>query len=184
MAPNRGKNPNVTTRRRVPPEAAPESEEAPPQPSPPRGEGEVAVPKDTYLRLAADFENFRKRARQDQLDTVQYATAILVERLLPVVDDLHRSLEHAPPEVDEGWLKGLQLTLQKLDEVLAGVGVSRIEAIGVPFDPKVHEAIGSAESAEHPDDTVIDELRPGYRLHDRVLRPALVRVSRQPAPTG
>ena len=145
--------------------------------------GEV-VAKDTYLRLAADFENYKKRARQDQMDTVQYATGTLVERLLPVVDDLHRSLEHAPPEVDEKWLKGVQLTLQKLDEALEGVGVSRIQAMGARFDPKVHEAIGSEESAEFPDDTVIDELRPGYRLHDRVLRPALVRVSRQPAPTG
>ena len=118
------------------------------------------------------------------MDTVQYATATLVERLLPVVDDLHRSLEHAPPEVDERWLKGVQLSLQKLDQVLEAVGVSRIQAIGARFDPTFHEAIGSEESAEHPDDTVIDELRPGYRLHDRVLRPALVRVSRQPAPTG
>jgi molecular chaperone GrpE len=181
----------VTTRKRVPPEETEaEADHVPlPRPaggtSPPSGEeSPVSVPKDTYLRLAADFENYRKRARQEQLDTVQYATATLVERLLPVVDDLHRSLEHAPPEVDEKWLKGVQLTLQKLDEALEGVGVSRIQAIGARFDPKVHEAIGSAESVEYPDDTVIDELRPGYRLHDRVLRPALVRVSRQPAPTG
>ena len=171
----------------MPPEEAP-ADDVPHRPaqaqatSPPSGE-ESSIPKDTYLRLAADFENFKKRARQEQMDTVQYATGTLVERLLPVVDDLHRSLEHAPPEVDEKWLKGVQLTLQKLDEALAGVGVSRIEAIGVRFDPKVHEAIGSAESAEFPDDTVIDELRPGYRLHDRVLRPALVRVSRQPHPS-
>ena len=114
------------------------------------------------------------------MDTVQYANTTLVERLLPVLDDFHRIVEHAPPGVDDSWLKGIQLTLQHLDEVLEGIGVSRIAAVGEPFDPKVHEAIGSVESAEHPDDTVVDQLRAGYRLHDRVIRPALVRVSRKP----
>ncbi len=149
-----------------------------------RGEdkrGEDVVSKDTHLRLAADFENFKKRARQDQLDTVQYANSTLVERLLPVLDDFRRIVEHAPPDVDENWLRGVQLSLQKLDEVMEAIGVRRIDSEGLPFDPKVHEAIGSVESADHPDDTVLAELRPGYRLHDRVVRPALVRVSRRPA---
>ncbi len=165
----------MTTRRRVPPKPA-EAEEEPIQPAP----APDTVPKDTYLRLAADFENFKKRARQEQLDTVQYANTTLVERLLPVLDDFHRIVEHAPPGVEESWLKGVQLTLQHLDEVLEGIGVSRIAAVGEQFDPKVHEAIGSLESDEHPDDTVVDQLRAGYRLHDRVIRPALVRVSRRP----
>ncbi|HSR21981.1 MAG TPA: nucleotide exchange factor GrpE, partial [Candidatus Eisenbacteria bacterium] len=78
-------------------------------------------------------------------------------------------------------LKGVRLTFQKLDEVLASVGVERVEALGVPFDPKLHEAVGSEETAKHPEDTVVAELRAGYRMHDRVLRPALVKVARPPA---
>jgi molecular chaperone GrpE len=134
-----------------------------------------------YLRLAADFENYKKRARQEQLDTVQYAAASLAERLLPVMDDAKRALEHAPEGADEGWLRGVRLTFQHLEEALASAGVQPIETVGRPFDPKLHEAIGSEESAEYPEDTVLVELRNGYRMGDRVLRPALVKVSRRPA---
>jgi molecular chaperone GrpE len=137
-----------------------------------------------YLRLAADFENYKKRARQEQLETIQYAAATLAERLLPVLDDAQRALEHAPEGTDEGWLRGVRLTFQHLEEALASVGVQPIEAVGRPFDPKLDEAIGSEESDQHPDDTVLAELRRGYRMHDRVLRPALVKVSRRPARDG
>jgi molecular chaperone GrpE len=133
-----------------------------------------------HLRLAADFDNFKKRARQERQDIVRYAAAALAERLLPVLDDGALALSHAPPGIDENWLKGVRLTIQKLEEVLASVGVERIEAVGKRFDPNVHEAVGSEESSELPEDTVTAELRPGYRMHDRVLRPALVRVARAP----
>ncbi len=95
-----------------------------------------------HLRLAADFDNYKKRARQEQADTMRYATATVAERLLPVLDDADRALEHVPAGVDEGWLKGIRLTFQKLQDVLSSVGV---------------------------------------RMHDRVLRPALVKVARPPA---
>jgi molecular chaperone GrpE len=134
-----------------------------------------------HLRLAADFDNYKKRARQEQVDTMRYAAATVAERLLPVLDDGDRALEHVPPGVDERWLKGVQLTFQKLQEVLSSVGVERIEAVGTPFDPKQHEAVASEETSEHPEDTVVAELRAGYRMHDRVLRPALVKVARPPA---
>jgi molecular chaperone GrpE len=133
------------------------------------------------LRVAADFDNFKKRSRQDQADTMRYASAMLAERLLPVLDDAQRTLEHVPEGVDEGWLKGLQLTFKQLEEVLASVGVERIQALDQRFDPSQHEAIGSEESEDKEEDTVVGELRPGYRIHDRVLRPALVRVARRPA---
>jgi molecular chaperone GrpE len=133
------------------------------------------------LRLAADFENYKKRVRQEQLDTMRYAAATVAERLLPVLDDASLALSHAPEGIDESWLKGVRLTFQKLEDVLASVGVERIEALGVPFDPKLHEAVGSEETTKHPEDTVVAELRAGYRMHDRVLRPALVKVARPPA---
>jgi molecular chaperone GrpE len=134
-----------------------------------------------HLRLAADFENYKRRARQEQVDTMRYAAATVAERLLPVLDDASLAIGHAPDGVDESWLKGVRLTFQKLEEVLGSLGVERIEAAGAAFDPKLHEAVGSEETAEQPEDTVVAELRPGYRMHDRVLRPALVRVARPPA---
>ena len=132
------------------------------------------------LRVAADFDNYRKRARQEQLDTMRYASSTLAERLLPVLDDAQRTLENMPEGVDEGWLKGLQMTFRQLEDVLGSVGVERIDALGQRFDPGQHEAIGSVESDQDEEDTVVGEVRPGYRIHDRVLRPALVRVARRP----
>jgi len=140
--------------------------------------------KDRYLRLAADFDNLKKRARQEQLDTMRYAAAAVAERLLPVLDDADRALSHAPEGVDESWLKGVRLTFQQLEDIMASVGVERIRAMGSPFDPKLHEAVGSEETSDQPEDTVVVELRPGYRMHDRVLRPALVKVARPPALNG
>jgi molecular chaperone GrpE len=141
-------------------------------------EADAKEASNRYLRLAADFDNYKKRVRQDQSETIQFANADLIGKLLPVVDNFHRVIESAPEGVDEAWLKGIKLTLQQLDELLATQGVSPIEAVGQPFDPTLHEAIGHEESDEHPEDTVVTEVRKGYRLHDRVVRPALVRVAR------
>jgi molecular chaperone GrpE len=140
----------------------------------------LAEARDRYLRLAADFENFKKRARQEQVDVRQFAASELISRLLPALDDLHNALEHKPADVDRAWAKGLELGVRKLEEAMAAYGLQPIDSVGAAFDPKVHEAIGHEESAEHPEDTVVSELRRGYRIHDRVLRPSLVRVSRRP----
>jgi molecular chaperone GrpE len=144
-------------------------------------ESELAETRDRYLRTAADFENFKRRARQEQLDIRQYAAAELIGRLLPVLDDLNNVLEHAPAGVDESWVKGLELSVRKLEEALGTHGLQPIESVGARFDPKQHEAVGHEESTEHPEDTVVSELRRGYRLRDRVVRPALVKVARPPA---
>jgi len=141
-------------------------------------EADAKEASNRYLRLAADFDNYKKRSRQEHSETVQLANADLIGKLLPVVDNFHRVIESAPDEVDDAWLKGIRLTLQQLDELLASQGVSPIESVGTRFDPTLHEAIGHEESDEHPEDTVVSEVRKGYRLHDRVVRPALVRVAR------
>lgn len=143
-------------------------------------ESEVAETRDKYLRLAADFENFKKRMRQEQLETIQHASSELINRLLPVLDDLQNVLEHKPAGIDESWVKGLQLSVRKLEDALGTHGLQPIEAVGARFDPKMHEAVGHEESTEHPEDTVVSELRRGYRIRDRVVRPALVKVSRRP----
>jgi molecular chaperone GrpE len=141
-------------------------------------EAEAQEVSNRYLRLAADFDNYKKRARQEQADLVHSANAELIERLLPVVDNFQRVLETAPEGIEDAWLKGVRLTLQQLEELLLAQGVKPIEAIGQLFDPTLHEAIGHEDSNEHPEDTVVTEVRRGYRLHDRVVRPALVRVAR------
>jgi molecular chaperone GrpE len=144
-------------------------------------ESALAEAKDRHLRLAADFDNYKKRGRQEQLETIQHASAELIGRLLPALDDLHKALENKPPGTDESWLKGVELSVRKLEEALGAHGLEPIEAVGARFDPKLHEAIGHEESADHPEDTVVSELRRGYRIRDRVVRPALVKVSRRPA---
>lgn len=144
-------------------------------------EASLAEWKDKYLRLAADFDNYKKRTRQEQLETMQHASAELIHRLLPVLDDLRNVLEHRPKNVDESWVKGLELSVRKLEEALGTHGLEPIDAVGARFDPKLHEAVGHEESEEHPEDTVVSELRRGYRVRDRVVRPALVRVSRRPS---
>jgi molecular chaperone GrpE len=145
-------------------------------------ESELAEAKDRRLRLAADFDNFKKRTRQEQLETIQHASADLIARLLPALDDLHKALDHKPKGVDDAWVKGLELSVRKLDEALSAHGLEPIESVGARFDPKLHEAIGSEESTEHPEDTITSELRRGYRIRDRVVRPALVKVARAPEP--
>ena len=144
-------------------------------------EAYAAEAKDRYLRLAADFDNYKRRSRQEQMETIQHASSELISRLLPGLDDLHKALDHMPEGVDEAWVKGVELSVRKLEEALRAHGLEAIEAVGKPFDPQVHEAIGHEESAEYPEDTVVQVLRPGYRIRGRVVRPALVKVARPPA---
>lgn len=136
--------------------------------------------QDRYLRLAAEFDNFKKRARHERREEKKYAAAEVARPLLPVLDDAERAMEHVPKGTYATWLRGIELTMQKLREALASVGVRPIQAVGQRFDPNLHEAIGSEESTEHPEGTVVADLRRGYRLHDRVLRPSLVKLARRP----
>ena len=146
-------------------------------------ESALAEARDRHLRLAADFDNYKKRARQEQLETIQHASADLIARVLPVLDDLHSVLDHKPEGIEESWVRGLELSVRKLEEALGTHGLQPIESVGARFDPKLHEAVGHEESAEHPEDTVVSELRRGYRVRDRVVRPTLVKVARPPAGT-
>jgi len=98
-----------------------------------------------------------------------------------VLDDLQKALDHKPAHVDSSWVEGLELSVRKLEEVLGTHGLEPIDSVGARFDPKLHEAVGHEESSEHPEDTVVSELRRGYRIRDRVVRPALVKVARPPA---
>src|SRR5207248_10169113 len=111
-------------------------------------ESELAEARSKYLRLAADFDNYKKRSRQEQLETIQHASAELIGRLLPVLDDLRSALEHKPAGVDEAWSKGLELGVRKLEEALSAHGLEPIASVGARFDPKFHEAVAHEESNE------------------------------------
>ena len=133
-----------------------------------------------WQRSAADFSNFKRRVDEERSMQAQFSTAVLIGKLLGVLDDFDRALESAPDDVPESWLEGIRLVERKLRNVLESEGVTAIEAVGQPFDPNVHEAVVHEDTADHPDNQVIGELQRGYRLHDRVIRPSLVRVANNP----
>jgi molecular chaperone GrpE len=133
-----------------------------------------------WQRSAADFANYKRRTDDERATVGQFSTAILVGKLLGVLDDFDRALESLPADARDPWVEGVRLTERKLRGVLESEGVTPIEATGQPFDPNVHEAVAHEETTDHPDNTVIGEVQRGYRLHDRVLRPSLVRVANNP----
>jgi molecular chaperone GrpE len=130
-----------------------------------------------YQRLAADFENFKRRTRQDLTDRTQFANEELLRKLLPLRDNLRRALEHAPEGIDRNWFEGIKMVARQFDDVLQAQGLSTIPAVGEKFDPSQHEAIASEETDEHEEGTIVEEMQPGYKLHNRVLRPTLVKVA-------
>jgi molecular chaperone GrpE len=131
-------------------------------------------------RTAADFANYRRRVDEEREGLSQFSNALLIGKLLAVLDDFDRALENVPEDMHEGWVDGVRLVERKLRGVLEAEGVRQIDAIGQPFDPNLHEAVVYEETADHPDNQVIGELQRGYRLRDRVLRPSLVRVANNP----
>jgi molecular chaperone GrpE len=133
-----------------------------------------------WQRSAADFSNYKRRTDEERAQLGQFSTAILIGRLLGVLDDFDRALENVPPEAHDAWIEGVKLVERKLRGVLESEGVTPIEAVGQTFDPNLHEAVAHEESTEHADNQVIGEVQRGYRLHDRVIRPSLVRVANNP----
>lgn len=141
---------------------------------------EIAALKDTNLRLHAEFDNYRKRSERELASFRKYANQSLVKELLPQIDNLERALESTEDTADP-LIEGLKMTLKGIEDALAKFGVSRVESVGQPFDPNVHEAITAQISAEVDDNTVLAEHQSGYMLHDRLIRPAMVVVSKKPA---
>ena len=133
-----------------------------------------------WQRSAADFANFKRRTDEERATVGQFSTAVLIGKLLGVLDDFDRALENVPPDAHEGWIEGVKLVERKLRGVLESEGVTPIEALGRQFDPNLHEAVVHEPTTDHPDNQVIGELQRGYRLHDRVIRPSLVRVANNP----
>lgn len=138
---------------------------------------------DKFARRQADFENYRKRVERERAETYQRAVGEVVSRLFPVLDNLRRaldaesSLQAGESEEFRHFLHGIELIGKQLNGVLEGLGVEVIPTVGKPFDPHVHEAVATEETDEFEPDTVMQEMQRGYRLGDKLLRPAMVKVA-------
>jgi molecular chaperone GrpE len=131
-----------------------------------------------YLRVQADFDNFRRRSRQEKEDFAKYASLKFIEQLLPVVDNFERALSSSKDTKDfEALVKGLDMTFHQVEQLLAQEGLTPIEAVGQPFNPEYHQAIMQVESEEYEEGIVVEEVQKGYILKDKVVRPAMVKVS-------
>ncbi len=143
---------------------------------------EVEEANDRVLRAGAELENYRKRARREVDEQRRYAAVPLIQDLLPVLDDMFRAIAAAEKTPsNEGLLEGVKMTAQGLLGALARHDCKQIEALHQPFDPAFHEAVSQQPSDEYPPHTVIMVVQEGYLLHDRVVRPAQVIVSTEPA---
>src|SRR5262249_31291888 len=134
--------------------------------------------RDRLLRTQAEFDNFRKRTERERLDTIERAAESVLRDLLPVVDDLERALgAEATSEAAPSYRRGVELIHRQLTELLTRRGVKPIEALGQDFDPHLHQAVASEAVPGARDGEVVEELRRGYTLGDRLLRPAMVKVA-------
>jgi len=136
---------------------------------------EKAELQDRYLRLAAEFDNFRKRSERERLEAIEYAAMGAVKALLPVLDDFERALKATPGDAD--YARGIELIYQRLFDAMKKLGLEPLEAEGKPFDPHLHEAIERVVDPNVDEDTVVAELQRGYLFKGRLLRAALVRVA-------
>lgn len=141
-------------------------------------EAKAAEYLDGWQRARAEFANARKRLERERAEAYGNAGVDYVTRLLPIVDDLKRALDSAPPEITEDpWFEGLDLVNRKFQTMMEAMNVKAIEALGQPFDPNLHEALALREADGFESGIVIEELQTGYQLGDRVIRPSLVNVS-------
>jgi molecular chaperone GrpE len=160
----------------------PESQSAPVIESPAEAElKKLREERDTLFdrlaRLQAEFDNYRKRVAKENADFRDYAVADAARTLLPAIDNLSLALKNAGASPAE-FHKGVELIYKQLQGALEKLNVQRVPTKGEPFDPRVHEAIEAVESDEVPDHHVLEELQPGYRMKDRLLRPAMVKVAK------
>jgi molecular chaperone GrpE len=138
---------------------------------------------DGWQRTQAEFSNYKKRQETDRAQLIALANAVLLRKLLPVVDDFERAMASLSPSLQQlTWCEGIALIKYKLDGILESEGVKQIDVEGQAFDPRFHEAVTYEEVAGYEDGQIIGEVQRGYVLDERVLRPALVRVAKAPAP--
>ena len=139
---------------------------------------------DRLLRTTADFDNFKKRAAREKQDAIKFANESLLEKLVPVLDSLEMALaatQVAQADAGQSLQAGVSMIGQQLKQALTEAGLEEVDAAGKPFDPNLHEAVAQRETADAPEGQVIQQLRKGYKLRERLLRPATVIVATPPA---
>jgi molecular chaperone GrpE len=137
--------------------------------------------RQTLLRRQADFDNYRKRIEKERFEDSKRATARVIEGLIPVIDGFEHALAAHREAEYENYRKGFELIYKQLLDNLTKLGAERIDPLGKPFDPHLHQAVDRAETTEHADGTIMQVFQPGYVFHGRVLRPAMVRVAVRPS---
>jgi molecular chaperone GrpE len=148
-------------------------------------QGEARKFKDQWMRTAADFDNYRKRSRREVEDARKSGREDLLRELLPVFDNLERALTSAQRASDiKGVAEGLSMVMKQFEGTLGRVGITKISAIGQPFDPSIHEAIQQVETDDHPAGQVVSEVQPGYMQGDKLVRAAMVVVAKPKAPAS
>ncbi|MED4603651.1 nucleotide exchange factor GrpE [Paenibacillus validus] len=131
-----------------------------------------------FLRAQADFDNYRRRTQKEKEDFAKYASLKVIEQLLPVIDNFDRALAASKDNKDyDALAKGIDMTFRQLTQILATEGLTAMETVGTPFNPEYHQAIMQVESDEYEEGIVVEEVQKGYMLKDKVLRPAMVKVS-------
>lgn len=142
---------------------------------------EAQEAQDRYLRVSADFENYKKRSAREMEDFRKFANESLVKTLLPVVDNLERALDSVidNQQADDPIAAGVQMTLSEILKIFEKFHVKSIESLEKPFDPCFHQAVMQEEADNHPDKTVLKELQKGYLMHDKLIRPSMVVVSKK-----
>jgi molecular chaperone GrpE len=136
--------------------------------------------RQTLLRRQADFDNYRKRIEKERSEDSNRATARVIEGLIPVIDGFEHALAAHREAEYENYRKGFELIYKQLLDNIMKLGVERIDPVGKPFDPHLHQSVDRAETTEHQDGTILQVFQPGYVFHGRVLRPAMVRVAVHP----
>jgi molecular chaperone GrpE len=162
---------------------APTAEEVQPSAEEALAESRAEAQKnwDLYLRERAELESYRKRMQREKEDLARFANENLLREMLPILDNLERAVAHAEQEQEGGLLEGVQMTLEQFRKTLERLGVVPVAAIGQPFSPDFHEAMGQLESSDQAPNTIVQEMQKGYTLNDRLLRPALVMIAKAPA---
>lgn len=139
---------------------------------------QVEENQNRYLRAQADFDNFSRRTRQEREELVKYASAKLVEALLPALDNLERAIQSSKQNADlESLSKGVEMVFRQMEQTMAQEGLEAIEAVGHSFDPELHQAVMQEDAEGIEAGIVLEELQKGYKLKDKVLRPSMVKVS-------
>jgi molecular chaperone GrpE len=145
-----------------------------------KAQEELQIYQDKYMRLAAEFENYKRRAQRDQSEAIRYANESLLKKLLSTLDNLERAIQCGKDAGATGaLLEGVELTQKQFLETVEKLGVRQVSSTGSLFDPNMHQAVAQVKSETAEPNTVVEEFQKGYFLHDRILRPAMVTVAKK-----